>query len=189
MTLRDWHGRPLVQVEPAVWTWRGQSYEALRQAQDTSWDSALRQDQGTGWDTALRPAQGTEVRQAQGTIRIGDTERDQAISVLGDHFAAGRLSREEFDERSDQAMRARTGADLQPLFADLPRAPQPPVARNSRPAGLPPVFLPLFWLAPLLVVAAVVAAVVLSAPWIVWTFLWIFMFTGFWGRRRFVRRS
>ena len=53
-------------------------------------------------------------------VRIGDAERDQAVSTLGDHFAAGRLTREELDERIDQAMQARFSTDLDPLFDDLP---------------------------------------------------------------------
>jgi len=59
------------------------------------------------------------VRPAAGPIRIGDAERDQAVSLLGDHFAAGRLNREELDERIDQAIQAKFSTDLQPLFADL----------------------------------------------------------------------
>lgn len=129
------------------------------------------------------------------TIRIGDAERDQAISSLGDHFAAGRLTREEFDERSDTALRARVGADLEPLFADLP---QPGVALAHRsgpgrhqgtfPRGVNPMLLPLFWLLPLMLVAVVIGAMVLSSPWIVWAFLWVFMFSGFWGRRHYRHR-
>ena len=39
----------------------------------------------------------TESKPAQNTpVRIGDAERDRAINDLGDHFAAGRLSTEEF---------------------------------------------------------------------------------------------
>ena len=51
-------------------------------------------------------------------LRIGDAERDSAVGSLGDHFAAGRLSKEEFDERSDSAGRARTQSELDHLFAD-----------------------------------------------------------------------
>ena len=68
-----------------------------------------------------------------GPVRIGDAERDSAVSALGDHFAAGRLTREEFDERIDKAMQARFQSDLQPLFADLPG---PAVERLRQQAGL-----------------------------------------------------
>lgn len=130
-----------------------------------------------------------------GTVRIGDAERDQAISSLGDHFAAGRLTREEFDERSDTAMRARIGADLEPLFVDLPQ-PAVAFAHRSGPGrqpgpfrrGVNPMLLPLFWLLPMLLVGAVVGAMVLSSPWILWVFLWVFMFSGFWGRRHLRHR-
>lgn len=39
-------------------------------------------------------------------------------------MSVGRLSQEEFDERITAALQARTAADLEPLFADLP-APRP----------------------------------------------------------------
>jgi len=54
-------------------------------------------------------------------LRIGDAERESAVSALGEHYAAGRLTKEEYDERADRAMAARTSAQLFPLFADLPR--------------------------------------------------------------------
>ena len=40
------------------------------------------------------PSQGPE-------LRIGDAEREATISALGEHYAAGRLTKEEYDERSD----------------------------------------------------------------------------------------
>jgi hypothetical protein len=54
-------------------------------------------------------------------IRVSDAERDQAIAELGEHFQAGRLTQEEFDDRSGLALQARTGRDLTALFTDLPR--------------------------------------------------------------------
>ncbi|TDW14942.1 DUF1707 SHOCT-like domain-containing protein [Kribbella kalugense] len=59
-----------------------------------------------------------------GSIRIGDSEREDAVRRLGEHYEAGRLSAEEHSERVDQALRATTGADLDGLFADLPGAHQ-----------------------------------------------------------------
>lgn len=56
-----------------------------------------------------------------GDLRISDADRDRAISELSEHFQAGRLTLEEFDERSGQAVQARTGKELAVLFADLPR--------------------------------------------------------------------
>lgn len=85
--------------------------------------------------------------------RVGDADREAAVSALADHYAAGRLTKEEFDERSEQAWAARTASGLWPLFADLPRpqavrtvapAPPPPTPRRGHPgwrhgAGLAPV--------------------------------------------------
>jgi hypothetical protein len=53
-------------------------------------------------------------------LRIGDAERENAVSALGEHYAAGRLSKEEYDERSASAWSARTTSELTPLFLDLP---------------------------------------------------------------------
>lgn len=58
-------------------------------------------------------------RQRPSHLRISDADRDQALDRLADHYAAGRLDKDEFDERSDAVWTARTGADLTPVFADL----------------------------------------------------------------------
>jgi hypothetical protein len=55
------------------------------------------------------------------TLRIGDAEREAAISSLTSHFAEGRLTQVEHEERTELALTARTGRDLDVLFADLPR--------------------------------------------------------------------
>jgi hypothetical protein len=141
-----------------------------------------------GWPMAIRDHDRPTVRALP--VRIGDVERDRAVSELGDHFAAGRLTREEFDARVDQAMAARFDSDLQPLFVDLPR--EQPVL--SRPAGPSPALRAawalLFWLLPLLLVSAVVVAVLLTAPWLIWTFCWVLFLGTFWGagHRRHYRR-
>jgi hypothetical protein len=123
-------------------------------------------------------------RPAAVPMRIGDTERDKAMAELGDHFAAGRLTWEEFDTRVDQAMAARFDQDLQPLFVDLPRTEPVP----SRPAGPLPglrVMWPLlFWWLPVLLVTAVVVAVLLSAPWLIWALCWVLFLSALLGRHR-----
>jgi hypothetical protein len=128
-----------------------------------------------------------ESKPAQKTpLRIGDAERDRAISELGDHFAAGRLTTEEFEQRVDQAIRARFNDDLEPLFVDLPQTAEPSMeSRSNRRPDAHLAWSPVLWFAPLLVVCAVVAAVILSAPWLVWMFLWVFLITGFFRRRRY----
>ena len=118
-------------------------------------------------------------------LRIGDAERDRAIAALGDHFAAGRLNAEEFEQRVDQAIKARFNSDLEPLFVDLPRTVEPtmePRSHHREDAHL--AWSPVVWFAPLIVICAVVAAVILTAPWLVWMFLWVFLITGFFRHRR-----
>jgi len=63
------------------------------------------------------------------SMRIGDDERNAAAASLGEHYAHGRLEAHEYEERVTAAYIARTAAELEPLFSDLPRppAPAPPV--------------------------------------------------------------
>jgi len=69
-----------------------------------------------------------------GDTRIGDAERERAAAALGDHYAAGRLDHSEYSERLDAIWTARTQADLDILFHDLPRLaqPAPPARRRGR---------------------------------------------------------
>ncbi|MFE3452101.1 DUF1707 domain-containing protein [Nonomuraea sp. NPDC059194] len=53
-------------------------------------------------------------------LRIGDAERDETMEALREHFAQGRLTREELDERLDLALSARTVGELAAVNADLP---------------------------------------------------------------------
>jgi uncharacterized membrane protein len=53
-------------------------------------------------------------------LRIGDAERTAAADELAEHYAQGRLSTEEHQERLDRVLSARTRSELGPVFADLP---------------------------------------------------------------------
>jgi hypothetical protein len=55
-----------------------------------------------------------------GDLRVSDADRDRALSELSEAFRVGRITADEFDERSGQALRARTGKELSALLADLP---------------------------------------------------------------------
>ncbi|MDN6326289.1 MULTISPECIES: DUF1707 SHOCT-like domain-containing protein [unclassified Corynebacterium] len=59
---------------------------------------------------------------ADGTdrLRLSDNDRIHAMSVLGAHFADGRLDDSEFNERSGAVAAARTLGELRGLFDDLP---------------------------------------------------------------------
>jgi Domain of unknown function (DUF1707) len=72
---------------------------------------------------------------AEHRVRVGDAERQQAAMALGEHFAAGRLDHQEFDDRVRAAYGARTGHDLQLLFGDLPGPPPVKPARWAGSAG------------------------------------------------------
>ena len=130
-------------------------------------------------------------RAAGGQVRIGDAERDQAVAALSDHFVAGRITQAEFEERSDQATRARYDDDLAPMFADLPdeqavdqfpyavavRDGRAPWARRSQtPQRFNPP--PFFWLLPIMMLGIVVASVTFAAPWILWIMFWVLIIGG-----------
>ncbi|HEY9522005.1 MAG TPA: DUF1707 domain-containing protein [Thermopolyspora sp.] len=53
-------------------------------------------------------------------LRIGDREREEAMAALREHYAQGRLTNDELDERLGTALTARTGGDLRRITADLP---------------------------------------------------------------------
>ena len=138
-------------------------------------------------------------------LRIGDAERDRAASDLGDHYAAGRLTRSEFDDRLEHVWQARTGAELAPLFDDLPtvggapvpsgpsRAPCVRIDRgacadqewgHARPHG-PPRGARLF---PIMITAIMLTAVIVSRggpPWPLFVIGWLVLmrFVGPWRRR------
>ena len=51
---------------------------------------------------------------------MGDRERQAVVDQLRVHLGAGRLELHEFEDRTAQALAARTVGDLVPLTADLP---------------------------------------------------------------------
>jgi hypothetical protein len=86
----------------------------------------------------------------QPSLRIGDTERDAVAAELREHFAHGRLTLEEFNQRIDAVFAAKTQRDLSRLTSDLPHvrsggAPLPSARTRpgpmltSRPAGVGPI--------------------------------------------------
>lgn len=73
---------------------------------------------------------------ANAAMRASDRDRGVIESVLADAFAEGRLTHEEYDERSDAAMSSRTLGQLMPLISDLPvaRAPRSSIAEDANRA-------------------------------------------------------
>jgi hypothetical protein len=72
-------------------------------------------------------------------IRIGDADRESVTSRLREHYAEGRLTAEELDERISATLNAKTFGDLRPIMADLPEPAQPgPI--GPQPGPMPPPY-------------------------------------------------
>ena len=117
------------------------------------------------------------------SLRISDADREAAVELLSEQYAVGRLTRDEFDERSDAVWSAKTQGDLAPVFADLP-AGSPSRAQPRAGAGRAP-HRPRWWPVPLapVVVALVVLTVVTHLPFVLLLVLGFFCF-GRWQPRR-----
>jgi hypothetical protein len=57
-------------------------------------------------------------------MRISDADRDHVVERLREHYADGRLTSDELDERITATLSAKTYGDLRAVMADLPE-PQP----------------------------------------------------------------
>jgi len=70
------------------------------------------------------------------TFRASDAEREQAVVLLREHGAAGRLELDELEQRTAAAYTARTRGELHELLTDLPGAelarPRAAVAKPPR---------------------------------------------------------
>jgi hypothetical protein len=77
-------------------------------------------------------------------LRIGNAERTAAMKALDEHLAAGRLTVEEYADRSATAANAMVAAELAALFVDLPEPhPQLPGTPAAPPSTAPlPVTAP-----------------------------------------------
>jgi hypothetical protein len=74
-------------------------------------------------DVPDRPANAGPPEQGPGGPRASDADRNRFAVMLERHFAEGRLTEEEFSERMDRALAARTLGELYALSADLPDPP------------------------------------------------------------------
>src|ERR1022692_2780285 len=73
-----------------------------------------------------------ETSRADNHIRTSDADRERAIVQLRDHYAEGRLTCEELDERVTAALTARTFGDLRSVMADLPEPAHAPQRSEER---------------------------------------------------------
>jgi hypothetical protein len=102
-------------------------------------------------------------------IRVSDADRERVAAGLREHFAEGRLSLDELDERIAAALTAKTLGDVRRVMADLPDPmPAPPQARPSASWAPGPgaVFRRGPRLVPLAVLALIAALVIPGAGWL-----------------------
>jgi hypothetical protein len=73
-------------------------------------------------------------------MRVSEAERAEVADRLARHYGDGRLDAAEFDERVSRAMAAKTVADFQGLFDDLPGLPGDAANASGTPKapGTPP---------------------------------------------------
>jgi hypothetical protein len=64
-----------------------------------------------------------QVQTGASLVRASDADRDRTVETLASASAEGRLTLEEYAQRSEAALVARTHGDLAGLTADLPAAP------------------------------------------------------------------
>jgi Flp pilus assembly protein TadB len=94
----------------------------------------------------------------QPDLRVSDAERSEVADRLAEHYGEGRLDQSEFNERVEQAMRAKTRSDIAGLFDDLPDGEAPEVTtRPRRRRSYHP-----------LLIAALIVAVIVAAQNMLW---------------------
>jgi Domain of unknown function (DUF1707) len=106
-------------------------------------------------------------------FRTSDADRDRVAALLRDHFAEGRLTPEELDERLTATLSAATLGDLRRVLADLPGPA--PALRQARqlPPQLPPRRIPARRrprILPLAALALVAALLIPGAGWLLLVF-------------------
>jgi hypothetical protein len=67
-------------------------------------------------------------------LRIGDADREAAAATLREHYAQGRLTLEEFNQRLDAVFTSTMQSQLNQITRDLPHVGQPSA---SLPAAVP----------------------------------------------------
>ena len=123
------------------------------------------------------------------SLRVGDKERDAVSEILRQRHLEGRLDAEEFQERIDRCLAAKTYAELDALIADFPgeRAERQWSAQPPRRRPWPFVF-PLLPLVLILAIATGGHLAWLAVPLLVF-FVLRFAVWRPWGcgPRRFTR--
>jgi hypothetical protein len=108
------------------------------------------------------------------SIRVSDTDRDRITDQLRDHFAAGRITPAELDERLSAALNAKTFGDLRQIMADLPGPVPAPLGAAPSPLRATPAWAvrrrrPPF--PPLILLALLAALLVPGTGWLLAVFV------------------
>lgn len=108
------------------------------------------------------------------SIRVSDADRDRVTGQLRDHFAAGRITPGELDERLSAALNAKTFGDLRRIMADLPGPVPAPLGAAPHPLRATPAWAvrrrhPRF--PPLILVALIVALLIPGTGWLLAAFV------------------
>ena len=122
------------------------------------------------------------------SLRAGDGDREAFAAILREQHLEGRLDSDEFQERLDACMAAKTYADLDRLVTDLPGG-EP---AGPRPAARPWRRRPWPWAFPLLPLALLAVLVVSTGhhPWfliplvaffVIRPLIWRSWGGGYWG--------
>ncbi len=134
---------------------------------------------------------GADGQPRAGALRAGDVDRERVLTQLAEHYAEGRLTLAEFDERSSRAMDATYHHELDALVTDLPgssvaishhaRGWRPPPT-PAQPSRLGPRTFGPGRFAPALVL--LIAMLVLTRGAVIWLvpLLWWVAATGFHNR-------
>jgi DnaJ-class molecular chaperone with C-terminal Zn finger domain len=107
------------------------------------------------------------------SIRVSDADRDRVTAQLRDHFAAGRITPGELDERLSAALNAKTFGDLRRIMADLP-GPVPAPLGAAPPLRATPAWAirrrhPPF--PPLILLALLAALLIPGTGWLLAAFV------------------
>jgi hypothetical protein len=75
-------------------------------------------------------------------LRVSDSERESALQALGEHMSVGRITLDEYGDRSAKVTAAKTRGELGEIFEDLPQPhprldAHPGVAPAPEPAPAP----------------------------------------------------
>ena len=107
------------------------------------------------------------------SIRVSDADRNRVTAQLRDHFAAGRITPGELDDRLSAALNAKTFGDLRRIMADLPGSVPAPLGAVPPPLRATPAWAirrhPPF--PPLIPLALLAALLIPGTGWLLAAFV------------------